>query len=102
MEPGHGLNTAFNMKWRRYGEKCEREGVSFCPFVFDTFGAMHERAVAETRKLGQALARATGKEDSETIKHLLQRLSVLLIRGNAALIINRIPSVADPAIIGEI
>ena len=102
VEPGHGLTTAFNTKWRKYGDKCDREGISFCPFVLDTFGAMHERAVLETRKLGQALARATGKEDSETVKHLLQRILVLLVRGNATLIINRIPRTIDPSILGEI
>ena len=99
-EAGHGLTTAFNTKWRRYGEKCEREGIWFCPFILDTFGAFHERAVIETKKLGQALARATGQSDSETIKHLFQCLSVLLIKGNATLIIVRVPTIVESCVNG--
>ena len=94
----NGLTTAFNTKWRRYGEKCEREGIGFCPFILDTFGAFHERAVIETKKLGQALAQATGQSDSETIKHLFQRLSVLLIRGNATFIIAHVPTIVESCV----
>ena len=31
-ESGVGLKTVFNTKWHKYGEDCEREGVTFCPF----------------------------------------------------------------------
>ena len=99
-EAGHGLQTAYNTKWRKYGEKCEEEGLVFCPFVLDTFGAWHSRAVTETKKLGQALARSTGQCDSEAVSHLFQRLSVLLIRGNAILMVNRVPQNVDPAVNG--
>ena len=57
---GHGLQTPHNTNWRKYGEKCEEESLVFCPFDLDTFGAWHSRAVSETKKLGQALARSTG------------------------------------------
>ena len=101
-EPGVGLKTAFNTKWRKYGDICAEEGVSFCPFVLDTFGAWDERAIAETKKLGQALARSTGQLDSEVISHLFQRLSVLLHRGNSLLLVNRIPVATSPCINGDL
>ena len=101
-EPGLGLTTAFNTKYRRYGESCEGEGISFCPFVLDTFGAWHERAVGETKKLGQALARATGQPDSQVVGHLFQRPSFLAMRGSSILLVNRIPVADDPSINGII
>ena len=90
------------MKYIKYGEACEGEGMSFCPFVLDTFGAWHERAVGETKKLGQALARATGQPDSQVVGHLFQRLSLLAMRGSAILLVNRIPVVDDPSLNGAI
>ena len=97
---GHGLQTPHNTNWRKYGEKCEEESLVFCPFDLDTFGAWHSRAVSETKKLGQALARSTGQSDSEAVSHLFQRLSVFLIRGNAILMINRVPHNVDPSVNG--
>ena len=100
-EPGVGLKTAFNLKWRKYGDPCDQEGVTFCPFVLDTFGAWDERAVHETKRLGQALARSSGQPDSEVVSHLFQRLAVLLMRGSAILLINRIPNPVNPCINGD-
>ena len=39
-------------------------------------------------KLGVALARHTRQLEGEAISHLFQRLSILLVQGNAALVIN--------------
>ena len=54
----------------------------------------------KVRKIGSALARHTGQEESEAIRHLGQRLSVLLVKGNSALILNRTPTFPDPEIDG--
>ena len=40
----------------------------------------------------RAQARTTGKDEDKAIRHLFQRLEVLLVKGNAALLVNRIPS----------
>ena len=53
----------------------------------ETLGGWHDQSVLQVKKIGSALARHTGQEDSVTI----QRLSVLLAKGNAALLLNRIP-----------
>ena len=45
----------------------------------------------EIKKLGSCLARHTGEEESVTINHLFQKLSIDLMRGNAALFNNRNP-----------
>ena len=48
--------------------------------------------MAEVKKLGSALARHTGEEESSTTARLFLRHSVSLMRGNAALFNNRSPS----------
>jgi hypothetical protein len=50
-------------------------------------GGWHKKAVELLRKLARAQARSTGNE--EDVRHLFQRLGVLLVKGNAALLLNR-------------
>ena len=57
-------------------------------------------AEREVRKLGAALARHTGQEEGEAISHLWGRLGVLLQRGNAAILGNRVPALPDANIDG--
>ena len=100
--PGNTLEAAFNDKCRDYLQACEREGLSFIPPPVETLGSWHKKAVEQLRKLARALARSTGKEEEDEIRHLFQRLGVLLVKGNAALLLNRIPSFPLPEIDGEI
>jgi hypothetical protein len=100
--PGHTLVVAFNDKCRDYLEACEREGISFIPLPVETLGGWHKKAVDQLRKLAKAQARSTGKEEDDAIRHLFQRLGVLLVKGNAALLLNRIPSFPLPAIDGDL
>ena len=65
------------------------------PLAAETFGGWHSVADREVRKLGSALARRTGQEEGEAISHLWGRLGVLLQRGNAALLGNRIPALPE-------
>ena len=80
----------------------EREGISFIPLPVETLGGWHKKAVEQLRKLARAQARSSGKEEDDAIRHLFQRLGVLLVKGNAALILNRIPSFSLPDIDGEL
>ena len=45
--------------------------------------------MAEIRKLGSALGRHTGQEEGEATSQLFQRLSILLMKGNSVLFLNR-------------
>ena len=47
--------------------------------------------VAEVKRLGSSLARQTGGEESEVIKHLIQRVAIVLARVNAPMILKRKP-----------
>ena len=66
----------------------------------ETLGGWHEQKVNQVKKLGSALARQTGQEESEAIRHLIQRVAVLLVKGNSALLLNRLPTFPTPEVDG--
>jgi hypothetical protein len=74
----------------------EREAFQICPCGW------HKKAVEQFRKLARAQARSTGKEEEDAIRHLFQRLGVLLVKGNAALLLNRIPPFPLPELDGDL
>ena len=90
-EPGSALIYAYNNKMRVTAELC---------VVAESMGGWHKVALEQLRKLGSALARHTGQEESETISHLVTRASVLLQKGLSALLLNRIPGHPTPAVGG--
>ena len=98
--PGHALTFAHQRKVRGAAEDCWRQGIAFLPLAVESFGGWHVAAEAEVRKLGAALARQTGQEESEALNHLWGRLGVLLLRGNAAILGNRVPTFPGPTIDG--
>ena len=85
--PGYALTFAFDRKARGAAEDCRRQGIAFLPLV---------------GKLAAALARQTGQEEEEAVRHLWGRLSILLQRGNAAILGNRVPSPPAPHIDGVV
>jgi len=58
----------------------------------ESLGGFHSVAVEQLKKIASALARHTAQDESEAIHHLLSRCSLLLQRGTAALLLNRVPS----------
>ena len=56
--------------------------------------------VVQLKKLGAALARHTGEEESEKIRRLYQRLAILLVKGKSALFLNRLLNHPGPMIDG--
>ena len=89
--PGHALTRRYGEKMTKHGEGCRRAGMVFLPLPVETLGGWHDQTVSLVKRLGSALARQTGQEESEAIRHLAQRLAVLLAKGNAALLLNRVP-----------
>ena len=57
----------------------------------DTLGGIHKMMVEQVEKLGSTLMRHRGEDEQLETQHLFQRLSLLLMRGNAALLVNRVP-----------
>ena len=100
--PGFALSQAYNRKMRQVGEACEREGIVFIPLPIETFGGWSEGAVTQIKRLGTALAGRSGRDQGEVISHLFQKPSVLLNRGNAALICNRVPEIFSVDLVGDV
>ena len=100
--PGHGAHEAYRRKWRAAGDQCLQEGIVFVPLAMESLGGWHEAAIREVKKLGGALARHSGSEESTAIRHLFQRLSILLVKGNSALIMNRVPDNVHSAVDGHL
>ena len=76
--------------------ECQAQGITFLPIVVESLGGWDERAVGEVKKLASALARNLGENEGETWRKTITRLSILLMKGNSALLSGRIPSSADP------
>ena len=90
--PGHALATAHKRKLDKSWQPCHAQGIVFLPLAVESLGAWHKAAIGEIKKLGSSLARHTGEEETTTIRHLFQQLSIALAKGNAALFNNRNPS----------
>ena len=95
--PGYALTVAHKRKMREVEEDCRRQGIAFLPMAAESFGGWHPVAEREVRKLAAALSRHSGQEEEEALCHLWGRLGILLQRGNAAILGNRVPThpVAD-------
>ena len=99
--PGHALTRRFQEKMTKHGEGCRLAGMVFLPLPMETLGGWHDQTVSLVKRLGSALARQTGQDESEAIRHLSQRLAVLLAKGNASLLLNRVPTFPPPHVDGE-
>ena len=101
-EPGHALQHRYQEKWRKYGDACQAEGIQFQPVAISVLGGYHPSGEAVVKRLGASLARQGGLEEAETVRHLFQRLSILLMRGNTQLILSRCPTHPDPMTDGNL
>ena len=99
-EPGHALKVAWERKEEKARDYCAREGIVFVPLPVEALGGWHETARVHIKKIGRARARNTGKDENDAIRHLFQRLGVLVAKGNAALFLNRVPSFPQPEVDG--
>ena len=98
---GAALDKAYNRKVQGAAEACRQQGLAFIPVAAETLGGLHPVAVEQVKKLGSALSRQTGQEEGEAKRHLFQRLSLHLMRGNAALLVNRSPDISSPEVEGS-
>ena len=86
------VDHAHMVKVRKYEQWCAAEGIHFLPVAVNTLGGWPPSALATIRKLGCQLARNVGREYSEVVRYLRQRLSVLLMRDNMAMMCARTPT----------
>ena len=69
--------------------------------MIETLGGMHDQAINTINRLSRQLARHTGGEEDLMAKHLFQRLSILLMKGNSSLILSRLPNSTDQQVDGH-
>ena len=91
-QAGHALTVAYDKKMKGASEQCSQQGLAFIPIVAESFGGWHQVAQEQIKKLAACLARHTGQDEGEATSHLFSRCALLLQRGLAALLLNRIPT----------
>ena len=92
---GHALSVRFNTKMASAAAACQAEGITFIPLVFESLGGWDDRAIKELKKLASALARHSGEDEADTWRKLIVRISILLMKGNTALLSGRVPASPD-------
>ena len=99
---GSALDTALTKKNNKFAQACREEGYQFIALPVETLGGWHPQAQAVIIRLGGLAALATGGDKDVVTKQLFQKLAVSLVRGNASLILSRIPSHPSPDLDGDI
>ena len=102
VDGAHAAEHAHQLKVRKYSARCEREGLVFIPMAVDTFGRWHPKALEVITTLGRQLARNVGREGGEAVRHLRQRLGVMLVRDSVAMLCARTPTFAPPEVDGDL
>ena len=82
-------------------QACNAEGIKLISVVVEALGGWHEDAAPVVSKLARQLASHASKDAVEQTRYLLQRLSLLLMRGSTALILTRTPAHADAVVGGD-
>ena len=99
--PGAALEHALQRKNNQSKEDCEREGLEFLAMPVEVLGGFAKQSVEVVERLGRQLARQTGGDISKVINHLFQRLSIILMKYNSALITSRNPTFPNEMIDGD-
>ena len=85
------MEKAFKRKVQGAAQACQEQGIAFLPIAMETLGGFHKVALEQVKRMRAAVARHQGIEEHVATKQLFQRLSVTLMRGNAALLMSRRP-----------
>ena len=68
---------------RGAGDACRRQGITLMPVVVESLGGWGEGAVRVVRRLAGALARHTGQEEKDVLRHQWGNLAISLQRGDS-------------------
>ena len=74
----------------------DSQGIYLYPLPAPNLGPSHPQALAEIMELGRAIS----QNEAEATRRLLQRLLILLMKGNAALMIRQFPVSEDSEVTG--
>ena len=68
----------------------------------DMFKGWYKVALETSAKLGPQLARVVGRDESDSVRQLRQRMSVILIHDNMCMLLSRAPDTLPSKITGEL
>ena len=88
-ESGIALEGAKQHKKDNVEEGLESVGITFLPFVMESFGGWDQEAVQLVKRLANQKARNQGREEEGADKFSYQRVSIALMRGNAQMLTAR-------------
>ena len=99
----NALRFAWDRKMRAAFDVCDAQRISFVPLPVETYGGWHPVAIRHISRLGRELSRspACASQDNAS-KHLFQRLSLSIQKGNASLFLRRSTDIHYPDMLGEL
>ena len=74
----------------------------FRPVAFETFGGWDDDSVTICKRIASIFARNQGKDEGEQARYLVQRVAMAIQKGNANIMISRLPEVESEQIDGDI
>ena len=87
--PGYALQVGEERKMAAHAEACRSVGIAFIPLVVETLGGWCQEAINTVKDIGCIQGHRLGISPSESTRHLFQKLSISLWKGNASLWIRR-------------
>ena len=89
---GYALRVGAERKRAAHNEACRSVGVIFIPLVVESLGGWSEEASQTIARIGRLMGQRIGSPPGDSTRHLFQRLSITLWRGNANQWLQRLPS----------
>ena len=88
-DPKQVVQIAHQKKERSVGAHLRAEGISFRPMAFTSLGLWHQVAVTELSKLVKSKCLRLGLDEKKTMDQEMKILSVVIQKGNAAMLVGR-------------
>ena len=98
-EPSSALELATRRKRQSHDQDCHDAGIDFVPLPVETLGGWSADAISTIKEIARLAAQRSGQDPRAAPRHLLQRLGIILQRGNISLWIRRI-AVVPPHVDG--
>ena len=100
-KPGYALAMRKHQKDTKYYDACKENNIEFCALPVETTGAWEEGAAKIVARIAKCLARASCQEEGECTRHLFSKLSVILMKSNACMVLNRVAHHLEPNLNGD-
>ena len=98
----YAADEAFKRKNTKNVDDCAKINVEFIALAVETFGGWNTISSFHIRLLARQLARQNDENESVITAQIMQKLSIVLQRGNSSLIASRIPTTCPTDISGQV